>query len=58
MIEIGSCEALVYKVSSLVDGGCRVTLDLSSNDIKLIQELLKISMSGENIVHVGFVKGE
>ena len=58
MEELGTCDALIYKVSTLVDGGCRLTLDLNSKDIELIQKLLKLSMTGDPLVTIGFVRGE
>lgn len=54
MTEIGAAEALIYKVQTLADGGLRVTLDLSAQDIQLVQKLMLLYSRGDNLVKVGF----
>lgn len=54
MTELGAAEALIYKVQTLADGGLRVTLDLSAQDITLVQKLMLLYSRGDNLVKVGF----
>lgn len=54
MTEIGAAEALIYKVQTLADGGLRVTLDLSAQDISIVQKLMMLYSHGETLVKVGF----
>jgi hypothetical protein len=54
MTEIGAAEALIYKVQTLADGGLRVTLDLSAQDISIVQKLMMLFSRGDNLVKVGF----
>ena len=54
MQEIGAAEAIIYKVQTLTDGGLRVTLDLSSQDVELVKKLLTRYAIGETLVNVGF----
>lgn len=54
MKEIGAAEAQIYKVQTLADGGLRVTLDLSSQDISIVQKLMMLFSRGETLVKVGF----
>jgi hypothetical protein len=39
-------KAQVSKVQTLADGGIRVTLDLSENDIKQAGELMRVKQAG------------
>jgi hypothetical protein len=55
---IGVADALIYKVQTLVDGGLRVTLDLSANDIEIVQKLLLLYSQGDSLIKVGFAHGE
>lgn len=54
MQEIGAAEAVIYKVQTLTDGGLRVTLDLSAQDVSIVQKLMFLFSTGENMVKVGF----
>jgi hypothetical protein len=54
MTELGAAEALIYKVQTLADGGLRVTLDLSAQDISIVQKLMMLFSRGDNLVKVGF----
>lgn len=54
MNKLGAAEALIYKVQTLADGGLRVTLDLSAQDIGLVQKLMMLFSRGDNLVKVGF----
>jgi len=45
---------IVYKTQSLVDGGFRVSLDLSSRDLELVRFLM--GKSGQTVC-VSFVEG-
>ena len=58
MKEIGSCQAIIYKVQTTVDGGARLTLDLPASEIGTITGLLKRKMVGEELVFVAFVEAE
>lgn len=41
--------ALIDKIQTTIDGGCRVTLDFSANDINLAQELLKYKLQNDKV---------
>lgn len=48
-------EAVVYKVQTLVDGGARVTLDLSSEDSVIIKKLIDNKLHGEDTACFVFI---
>jgi hypothetical protein len=50
-----SAMALIDKVQTTLDGGCRITLDLAANEVNLAQELLKIKLE-QGRVFVAFQK--
>lgn len=58
MIELGSCEAIINKIQTTIDGGARVTLDLNSNDKELIKKLIDIKLENNQMIYVGFASGE
>lgn len=58
MNELGSCEAIINKIQTTIDGGARVTLDLNSNDRELIKRLIDIKLEGSQTIFVGFASGE
>lgn len=58
MNELGSCEAIINKIQTTIDGGARVTLDLNSNDKELIKRLIDIKLEGSQTIFVGFASGE
>lgn len=54
--EIGSCHAEIVKVSSNVDGSCRITLDIPEYNAEIAKELLEIKMSSESLLQLGIVR--
>jgi hypothetical protein len=58
MIEIGSCEAIINKIQTTIDGGARITLDLNSQDKEVIKKLLDIKLMDNQTIFVGFASGE
>lgn len=57
-MEIGAVEAIITKVTTLIDGGTRISLDLNSQDYQIAQKLLQLYSQGEPSVTVAFVRGE
>lgn len=56
MIEIGSCLGIIYKISTTIDGGVRLTLDLNPDESDVIKKLFDLKMNNESEVYVGFAK--
>ena len=56
MKELGSCQAIINKMSTTVDGGIRLTIDLNPESSELIKSLIDLAMSEEPNVLVAFVK--
>lgn len=54
LVEIGACEAVIFKISTLTDGGIRLVLDLNPSDRDLIAKLMDMKMRGDQLVSVGF----
>ena len=57
MVEIGSCEALLFNVKTVADGSARITLDISPEYANLVAELIKLKLSNQALLKVGFVNG-
>lgn len=55
MNQIGTCEAVIDGIRTTVDGGVRITLDLSSNDNELIKSLMDIKLNDLGHVYVAFL---
>lgn len=53
MREIGSCKAVIYKVSTMMDGSCRITLDIGADNANLAAELLKLKLTGNDYIAIG-----
>ena len=55
---IGTAIVVLEKVSTLKDGGFRVTLDLADTEIGLVSELLKIKSNPHEspLFYVSFIK--
>lgn len=53
---IGSSLAIIQKIQTTIDGGARITLDLGQNDSELISKLMKLKLSGDELVFVAFVE--
>lgn len=49
-----SCDAIIYKIQTLVDGGARITLDVGGHDLDLITRLLQSKISGNDYFKVTF----
>lgn len=56
VIEIGSCEAILAGVSTKVDGGVKVTLEINPNDQSLIGKLMNAYLENDRLLTVGFLK--
>ena len=58
MKSLGSALAIVEKVTTLRDGGFRVTLDLSDTELGLISKLLEIKADPTKtpLFYVAFIK--
>lgn len=54
--EIGSCEAILSGVSTKVDGGVKVTLEINPNDQSLVAKLMNAYLENDRLLTVGFVK--
>ncbi len=54
-MEIGSCTALIYKVSTLLDGGARITLDIDSSSQEIIKELMGRKLEGKPLIQIGLI---
>jgi hypothetical protein len=52
-----SALAVINKIQTTLDGGTRLTLDFSENDLQLAQELLKIKFQSGQVI-VAFQKLE
>lgn len=55
--EVGASPAIIYKLSTTLDGGTRLTLDLPSVSTELAAKLLKMKLCGQEIVTVAFITG-
>jgi len=58
LTEIGSCQGIINKIQTTLDGGVRLTLDLNPSESDLIKKLFELKMSEEPEVCVGFAKIE
>ena len=56
MKELGSCQAIINKIATSIDGGIRLTIDLNPESSDLIKALIDLKMSEEPDVIVAFVK--
>ena len=54
--EIGTALCIINKIQTTVDGGARLTLDLSSESRHTISELLERYLSGREMIAVGFAE--
>lgn len=52
--ELGSCECVIGNIRTLVDGSCRISLDLDPQAIDIITKLIKMKMANEQTIYVGF----
>jgi hypothetical protein len=55
MIEIGSCRAILNKISTTVDGGFRLTLDVLPHDEQLLSKLMQRYARDEKVLEIGIV---
>lgn len=58
MKELGSSEAIINKVSTMQDGGLRITIDLPSTASDLASRLLELKVRSGGVVTVAFVSVE
>lgn len=56
MIAIGEAQAIINKISTTADGGSNVTISFGADSAKLIQDLLAIKMTTNEMVRVVFIK--
>jgi hypothetical protein len=54
--ELGAAEAIIQKIQTTVDGGLRVTIDMSADNFELVKKLLELKANGDNQVYVGFAR--
>lgn len=55
MKRIGDCEAIINKITTTIDGGVRITLDLNSGDADLVKKLMDIRLETQGLVYVAFM---
>lgn len=51
---IGATNALITKITTTVDGGARLTLDLTSIDADIIKQLMDVKLKGTGVIAVTF----
>ena len=56
--EIGTTQALINKLQTTVDGGARITLDLSASESEVIKNLMVNKLSGKDLCYVVFLEAE
>lgn len=54
-MEIGSCTAVIYKIQTLLDGGARLTLDISAKDAEIITKLMERKLKNQPLVQIGVI---
>jgi len=54
--EIGTALCVINKITTTIDGGARITLDLSSESRETIASLLERKLSGQELVMAAFVE--
>lgn len=54
-MEIGSCPALIYKISTLLDGGVRLTLDIDSSNTDVITKLMERKLQNKPLIQLGMI---
>ena len=57
-VSLGAAEALINKIQTTIDGGFRLTLDLTTQESELIKTLidLKANPHEEQTLYVAFIK--
>lgn len=55
--EIGSSQVVINKLQTTIDGGARITLDLDSQQSKLISSLLQKKLEGKEMIFCVFMEG-
>lgn len=58
MNQIGSCEALISKITTTIDGGIRLTIDLSSDQSDLVNKLMYLKLKTDGLCIVAFLTDE
>ena len=53
--ELGSTQAIIYKIQTLTDGGIRLTLDLDDSSKELTKKLLDRKMMNKPLIQIGIV---
>ena len=56
--EIGASLATISKITTTIDGGARITIDLDPSSSELAAKLLTRKLTGRERVMVAFVDGE
>jgi hypothetical protein len=56
VIEIGSCEAILSKISTRVDGSVTISLEINPNDQAIVGKLMNAYLEGDKLLTVGFIK--
>ncbi len=55
MQEIGSCRAILNKISTTIDGGFRLTLDALPQDEMILTRLMQRYAKDEKVLEIGIV---
>ncbi len=55
MEEIGACQAIIDKISTIADGSIRLTLDLNPSEQDIISKLLKLKLLNKPLIQIGIV---
>ncbi len=58
MNQLGSCEALISKITTTIDGGIRLTIDLSSDQSELVNKLMDLKLKTDGLCIVAFLTDE
>ena len=56
MIEIGSCNALLVGIKTMVDGSVKVEFAINPEDQEIASKLLKSYLLNEKLFSIGLVK--
>lgn len=51
---IGVTSVLINKITTTIDGGARLTLDLTAIDADIIKQLMDIKLKGTGVIVVAF----
>jgi hypothetical protein len=58
MKEIGSCDAVLRGVKTMVDGSIKIELEINPSDKKIVTKLMELYADNMRFLSVGFVSHE